>query len=195
MTGATFQHFRNFWLPLVIIGVLVVLTAWLGQLAQVPQSNGTGKVGHKPDYFVENFNATAFDVSGEPRYRLNAVRMIHYMDDDTTTLDAPWFVREGAGVTRVVVRALRGLVSPDGENVDFIGGVRMMQERAAGRTPMELTTEHLRVVPDRDLISTDRPVVLKEGGSEVRGQAMVADGRQRTLELQGRVKGVYEIHR
>lgn len=195
MTGMAFMPARNAWFPLLIMVVLVLLTSWLGQLAQAPKSNGDGVLGHDPDYFVEDFNATAFDVSGQPRYRLNAVRMTHYMDDDTTTLEAPWFVREGAGMARVVVRSLRGLVSPEGENVYFLGDVRMMQEREAGRSPMELTTEYLRVIPDIDLIRTDKPVVLREGRSELRGGAMVADGRQRTLELKGRVKGVYENHR
>ena len=196
MSGANLQHARNFWFPLVIAGGLVILTAWLGQLAQAPQARGDGAFGHDPDYFVEDFNATAFDVAGAPRYRLNAVRMTHYLDDDTAELVAPRFVREGgAGMARVVVRSLRGLVSPDGEDVYFLGDVRMLQERPNGGTPLELTTEYLRVIPDIDLIRTNKPVLLKDGRGELRGGAMVADGKRRTLELTGRVKGVYEIHR
>lgn len=186
------QHARNFWLPLVIVGGLVILTVWLDQLAGTPRTNANGVPGHDPDYFVEDFNATAFGVSGEPRYRLAALRMTHYMDDDTTSLDAPRFTREGTGMAKVVVRSLHGQVSPDGKNVDFIGDVRMMQERLAGGSPLELTTDYLRVMPETDRMLTDKPVVLKENGSELRAQAMLADGKQRTLELKGRVKGVYE---
>lgn len=193
MNGGGLQHHaRNFWLPLVIIGGLVVLTAWLGQLAQAPMSNGVGTVGHDPDYFVEDFNATAFDVSGQPRYRLAASRMTHFMDDDTTTLEAPRFVREGVGVARVVARSLHGLVSSKGDNIQLHGDVRMIQERLAGGSPLELTTEYLWVMPEIDLIRTDRPVILKEGTSQLSGGTMVADGRKRTLELRGRVKGIYE---
>jgi lipopolysaccharide export system protein LptC len=195
MTGAAFQHARHFWLPLAIIGGLVVLTAWIGQLAQAPQARGDEAPGHDPDYFVEDFNATAFAVSGEPRYRLAAVRMTHFMDDDTTELAAPRFVREGTGMATVVVRSLRGLVSPDGKDVHFLGDVRMLQEGQDGRPPLELSSEYLRVIPDLDQIRTNKPVRLKEAGSELRGDAMVADGKQRTLELTGRVKGIYEIHR
>jgi len=85
--------------------------------------------------------------------------------------------------------------SPDGKDVYFLGDVRMMQERPSGRPPLELTTEYLRVIPDIDQIRTDKPVLLKEAGSELRGDTMVADGEQRTLELKGRVKGIYEVHR
>ncbi|MFA5081388.1 MAG: LPS export ABC transporter periplasmic protein LptC [Hydrogenophilaceae bacterium] len=195
MSGTSLQHSRNFWFPLVIVGGLVILTAWLGQLAETPQSQGNVAIGHDPDYFVEDFNATAFDVSGAPRYRLNAIRMTHYMDDDTSELVAPRFVREGAGMARVVVRSLRGLVSPEGESVYFLGDVRMLQERLNGGSPLELTTEYLRVIPDQDQIRTEKPVLLKDGRGELRGGAMMADGKRRTLIMTGRVKGVYENHR
>lgn len=189
------QHARNFWLPLAIVGGLVILTTWLGQLVQTPLSRTSAAIGHTPEYFAEDFNITAYDVGGEPRYRLNAVHMVHYMDDETTELDAPRFVREGAGISRVVVRSLHGKVSSDGRDVHFIGDVRMLQERGTDAPPLELSTEYLQVLPEADRMLTDRPVLLKEGRSEVRGAGMVADGKQRTLDLQGRVRGIYETHR
>lgn len=190
MTGL--QSSRSYWFPLVIVGGLVLLTTWLGQLAELPRSHGDAALRHDPDYFVEDFNATAFDAAGQPRYRLAAVRMTHYMDDDSAELIAPRFVREGAGVARVVVRALRGLVSSEGEDVHFLGDVRMIRETEGGGAPLELTSEYLRVIPDRDLIRTDKPVLIRDGRAEMRGVGMVADGRKRTLEMTGRVKGTYE---
>lgn len=195
MIGSGTQHSRSYWLPLVILAGLVLATGWLGQLARAPQTRGEAGMGHDPDYFVEDFSAMAYDAGGLPRYRLNAVRMTHYMDDDTTELIAPRFVREGGAMARVVVRSLRGLVSPDGESVYFLGDVRMLHERPADGAPMELSSEYLRVIPDRDLIRTDKPVRLSDGGNVLQGAAMVADGREGTLELKGRVKGIYGNHR
>lgn len=195
MNGPGLQHARHFWLPLAILAGLVVATAWIGQLARAPQARGEAAFGHHPDYFAEDLNAVAFDQDGQPRYRLSAVRMTHYMDDDTTELTAPRFVREGAEMARVVVRSLRGLVSPEGESVYFLGDVRMLHERLHDGAPMELASEYLRVIPDQDLIRTDKPVTLSDGRNRLYGTAMVADGRQGTLVLKGRVKGIYEKHR
>ncbi|WP_165873503.1 LPS export ABC transporter periplasmic protein LptC [Parasulfuritortus cantonensis] len=192
MTDGPFQQASHFWLPLVIVGGLVVLTTWLGQLAEQPLPQAPTVLRHDPDYFVENFNATAYDVSGQPRYHLTAVRLTHYMDDDTADLIAPRFVREGAGVARVVVRSLRGVVSANGDTVDFIGDVRMLRERLQDGPPIDLTTDYLRAYPDRDLVVTNKPVLIKDGGGQLRGAAMQADGKQKTLELSGRVKGIYE---
>lgn len=196
MTGGGLQPARHFWLPLAIIGVLAALTAWLGQLAdEVRPAGDAGVFGHHPDYFVEDFKATAFDVDGSTRYRLSARKMVHFMDDDSTTLDEPRFSREGQGMPDVHVRSRRGLVSSDGENVYFLGEVRMEHAWKSDRPPLRLATEYLRVVPDANLIRTDRPVTLSEGRSTLSGGGMEADGDSRTLILAGRVRGVYESRR
>lgn len=192
MNGTGLQSSRSFWFPLAIVGALVLLTTWLGQLAETPKSPGGDSIGHYPDYFVEDFNATAFDPSGQPRYRLAAVRMTHFADDETAELEAPRFVREGGDVARVVVRSLRGLVTGDGENVYFLGDVRMLREQRGNGAPLELSSEYLRVIPDSNVIRTDKPVLIKNGRAEVRGGAMRADGDKKTLVLTGRVKGIYE---
>lgn len=192
MSGFAFHQVRNAWLPLAIVGSLVLLTAWLGQLAHAPKAREAGALGHDPDYFIENFDATAFDVNGNPRYSLSAARMTHYMDVDTTELDAPKFARQGADAPHALVQAKRGLISPRGDEVEFIGDARMVREREAGEPPLELASEQIRVYPELERILADKGVVMKEGRSEVRAAGMAADGKQRTLELKGRVRGVYE---
>jgi lipopolysaccharide export system protein LptC len=191
MTGAPFQSVHHYWLPLVIIGGLALTIAWLDQVSQAPEAYKARPIGHDPDYFVEDFTATAYDVDGQPRYRLAAVRMVHYMDDDTTELEAPRFTREGDGAARVLVRALQGRVSPDGEYIDFTGDVRLLREYPQQAVPMELSTERLRVLPEQDRMSSDTPVLIKDGRGELRGGSLLADGQQQVLELKGRVKGIY----
>ncbi len=192
MIDTALRHSHHFWLPLLITGGLCLLTAWLGQLAETPLVRDAAGFAHDPDYFVEHFQATAFDAQGRPRYRLAAERMQHYMDDDTTVLEAPRFGREGPGVAPVQVQSRRGLVSPEGESVYFLGDVRMQQNGAGDRPPLQLSTEYLRVIPEGNIIRTDRPVMLSEGSSRLTATGMVADGGQRSLIFAGRVKGIYE---
>lgn len=192
MNGGNWQHY---WFPLLIVGGLVVLTAWLGQLAdRRPATANTAVLGHNPDYFVDNLRATAYDVAGVPRYHLTASKMVHYMDDNTTSLENPVFLRDGPGVPRVQAVSDHGKVSPDGKIVYLIDDVRVTQDSLSGGLPIDLTTQYLKVVPDADQLSTDRPVVLRQGTSVVTGNTMAADGKERTLQLSGRVKGLYETH-
>lgn len=192
MNGGNWQHY---WFPLLIVGGLVVLTAWLGQLAdRHPVQTRSVSVGHDPDYFVDDLRATAYDAAGVPRYHLTASKMVHYMDDNTTSLESPIFLRDGPGVPRVQAVSDHGKVSPDGKIVYLIDDVRVTQDSLSGGMPVTLTTQYLKVLPDADQLSTDRPVVLKQGASVVTGNSMAADGKERTLELSGRVKGLYETH-
>ncbi|MFZ5485237.1 MAG: LPS export ABC transporter periplasmic protein LptC [Pseudomonadota bacterium] len=186
------QHARHFWLPLVLVGLLAAVTAWLGQLAQRPGAPNVGPAGHVQDFFVEDLTATAYDVDGAPRYRLAAVKLTHFMDDNSAELEAPRFERLGDDRAHVLVRSLRGRVSGDGEHVHFLGDVRMLRARGPGQPPLEVSTEALHVQPDREMIETDQPVVLRDGRGELRGAGLVADGKLRTLAMQGRVRGTYE---
>lgn len=181
-------------LPLSIILVLLVLTHWLGRLAELPVQEDMRGFGHDPDYTVEHFQAVAFDASGQPRYRLSADKMVHYMDDDTTTLDQPRFVREADTRPRITARSSRGLISPNGQDVYFLGSVVIEQEAASRQEAATLTTEFLHVVPDANLMRTDKPVVMHQGSSVVTAGGMKADGNRHTLELVGGVRGLYEKH-
>jgi len=195
MTGDDWRPIQHYWLPLAVVGGLVLLTAWLGQLAEQGPTPVGAAAGHHLDYFVDDLRAVAYDVAGVPRYHLSAGKMRHYPDDDTTTLDAPTFLRDGPGIPRVAARASRGQVSANGEVVYLLGGVSMPEAGRPGQAPLELTTEYLKIMPNADRLTTDKPVILKQGASLLTGNAMVADGKERTLQLSGRVKGIYETHR
>lgn len=183
---------QPYWTPVAVATVLLLLTFWLGRLQQVDGVQDASGFEHVPDYIVENFNAVAFDAVGRPRYHLRAEKMTHFMDDDSTTLDRPEFSREQPGRPVLHGQAARGLVSSDGENIYLIDDVRFRQGPGASQAPFELTTKYLRIVPDADLIRTDKPVTLRQERSVVTAMGMVADGKQRTLLLKGRVNGIYD---
>jgi lipopolysaccharide export system protein LptC len=185
-------HHHPFWLPVAIAGLLAVLSFWLARLAQMPAAMDMGGFGHEPDYIVENFQATAFDAQGLPRYRLAAGRMTHYMDDDTTALEQPRFVREIPGQPTWRAVARRGVVSSNGENVHLLDDVRIERRVAGQAVPLVLTTDYLWVIPEADILRTDKPIILRQGTSQVTAGGMEVDGKQHTLRLAGRVRGIYE---
>lgn len=194
MSAPGLRHYP-YWLPLVIAGLLAVLSFWLARLAQTPINLDMGGFGHEPDYIVEDFQATAFDTQGMPRYRLAAERLTHYMDDDTTALDRPRFVREIPGQPTWRATATRGVVSSNGENVHLLDDVRVERKVDVQTMPLVLTTDYLWVIPEADILRTDKPITLHQGASRVTAGGMNVDGKQRTLELAGRVRGIYESRR
>jgi lipopolysaccharide export system protein LptC len=180
------------WVPLIVVALLALLSFWLGKVAGSQAPGGSGGFTHDPDYIVENFAAMTFNEQGLPRYRLSARRMVHYMDDDTTELDQPRFSREADAAAPVGVRADRGLISTNGEDVYFIGDVRVSRPAAKGQAATELTADYIRVIPDADIVRTDKAVVMRQGKSVVEASGMLLDGNKRVMQLSGRVKATYE---
>jgi lipopolysaccharide export system protein LptC len=195
MSHGNWQQIQNYWLPLAIVGGLVLLTAWQGRLSEQHPIQAGPSAGHDPDYFVDDLVATAYDTAGVPRYHLSANKMVHYLDDNTTSLESPTFLRDGPGVPRVAARSSHGAVSADGEIVYLLGDVHMTEAGQGDQMPIELTTQYLKIMPNADLLSTDKPVTLIQGASVVTANSMLANGKERTMQLSGRVKGIYETHR
>lgn len=191
MTAAHPVH----WPPLIIVLMLAALTGWLSQQGgRLPTLVDTAGFTHDPDYYVVDFDALVFDPSGEPRHRLRAAYMVHYMDDDTTVLEAPVYdavLPDGA----MEVRARRAMLSADNRHVYFLDDVRTHQTSTGARAPLSMRTEFLHVTPEARVLRTDRAVTLTQGPSRIDAHTLHVDGNARTLTLGGGVRGVYEPSR
>ena len=188
MTGG---HHVN-WLPLALAAMIALMSAWLNQLAKAPRPLDDRGFTHDPDYIVEQFKVRTFDLEGKPRHLLSARRMVHYMDDDTSELDLPFFHLTTAQRAPIEVVAQRGLIFGDRDSIHFIGEARATRGATAAQSAFVLSGEHLRVVPDAGILNSDKPVILRQGGSAIHAGGLYADERNQRLELTGGVRGHYE---
>lgn len=182
------------WLPLFLAAALAGLTWWLNHATTIADKQDHGGFSHTPDYFLDNFRATAFDANGQTLHVLRARHMVHYMDDDTTSLTEPRYEHHGATGPEVRVQARRGVVSGNGDHVHFLDDVRLIRE-ADGGEALELRTSYLHVTPDAQQMQTHKPLVVQMGTSTLNASAMRADGKQRSMVFAGRVKGTYHVSR
>lgn len=180
------------WLPLGLAGLLALLGLWLNQLTHRPVMVDNGGFNHEPDTIVENFDALAFNRSGNPLHRLKASRLIHYMDDDTTVLETPHFSVLDRESARSEVTARRGQVSSNGQHIHFLGDVRLTRKNPEGRLPLTLETEYLWVTPDTGIMRTDKPVTLKQGETVINAGKLLANNQSKEITLSGGVHGSYE---
>jgi lipopolysaccharide export system protein LptC len=180
------------WLPLAFAAMLALISGWLNQVAERPLVQDDAGFTHDPDYIVENFNAQTFDLEGRPYQFLSARRMIHYMDDDTSELDQPQFRLTRADRAPIEVSARRGLIFGERDSIHFLDDVRATRSAKPGQAAFVLTGEHLRVVPDAGIMSSDKPVTLRQGESVIHAGGLYSDDHSKRLELTGGVRGLYE---
>jgi lipopolysaccharide export system protein LptC len=177
--------------PLVLMLVLAALTFYLDRAVNEDESHPSLR-RHDPDYLVVNFITTTFDREGRAESMLSAERMVHYPDDDTTELTSPRVVQTKRDEPKMTVRADRGTLSRDGEDIYLYDNVVLEREAGAGQTAARLTTEYLQVVRDRSLVRTDRPVTIVEETRSLSGKGMEYSSETQHFTLHSDVRARFE---
>lgn len=179
--------------PLAVLVLLAAITFWIDRTVQAPVQKSDANTRHDPDYIVNNFVTTKTDVMGNIQYVLAASEMRHYPDDDSTRLVRPRLTQYTDARPYTQIESQEGLVSSNGEVVQFIGNVKVVREPTGERPEMTMRTQYLKVTPDTEIATTDRPVVITEGPkSEVHAVGMIYDKKNRTIQLLNRVRAHYE---
>ena len=176
------------WFPLALLILLATLTFWLDRVVQLPTPARDGSSRHDPDYVIENFSATRMGLDGAPHYTLSAKKMLHYPDDDTTHLEQPRFVNTEPAKPALRAKADQAKLSSNGENIYLTGNVVVLKEAGNGQDKTTMTSNYLHIIPDDDIIKTDKPVTIIGENSVINAVGMILNNRTRILQLLSRVK-------
>ncbi len=168
--------------PLGLMLALALLTFYLERAVREDETP-TAARRHDPDYYVVNFTTTTYNPDGAAQTRMSAERMVHYPDDDTTELIEPRVLQTKPNEPRYSVRADRGQLSRDGDEVFLYGGVLLVREASEHGPEARMTTEFLHVLRERSLVRTDKEVKIVEGSRSLQGRGMEYNNLSRELVL------------
>jgi lipopolysaccharide export system protein LptC len=96
------------------------------------------------------------------------------------------------GEPRFSVRAARGQLSRDGDEIFLYGDVLLVRDASPERPEARMSTEFLHVLRDRSLVRTDRQVKIVEGGVSLTGRGMEYNNASRELLLRSDVVARFE---
>jgi lipopolysaccharide export system protein LptC len=181
--------------PLALMLSLALLTLWLDHQVRV-EGAGTGAPRrHDPDYLVTNFVTTTYARDGRVETVLAAAEMQHYPDDDSTELVAPRVEQARPEQPRFTVRADRGKISREGDEIFLYDNVVLVREADQERPEARMTTSFLHILRDRALVRTDRQVLFEEPGRMLSGRGMEYFNETRELFLHANVHASFEPKR
>jgi lipopolysaccharide export system protein LptC len=178
---------------MALLLLLALLTFWIDKSVQpqVPKLDGSSR--HDPDYIMSNFVTTKTDINGELRYKLAASEMKHFPDIDSTDLVKPRFTQFAKDKPYTKLEGETGSVSSDGEQVEVFGNVLVMREAFAGKGEMTVETDYLKILPNEEYATTDRPVVIKQApGTVIYATGLIYEKQQQTVTLLHKVRAHYE---
>jgi len=113
----SFSSLARSWLPLLPLFGLLGATYWLNLQVQPQPAKPDSSKRHDPDAIIENFSATKLNEQGVPSFIMTAKTMLHFPDDDSTTLDAPRITMLSAEHPPIHARSDHGTVSSRGDDI------------------------------------------------------------------------------
>ena len=177
--------------PVVLMLLLAGSTWWLERVVELSEPQAPGKARHDPDAIVDRFTVTRFGPEGNVSSTLTAARMLHFPDDETTDLVEPRMVQLPKDAPPVRMRADRGNVTKDGDEVHMHDNVVVTRDATADRPELRVETTYLHVWPKDEIARTPEPVTITEGDSRLAGIGMEVRAKTREFELHSRVKGSF----
>ena len=179
------------WLPLAVLGLLVGLTMWLNTLVQPGGSRADGTLRHDPDLIVENFKARKLGEDGRVLYTLDARKMVHYPDDDSSLLETLNLDAYKPRQPRVNITAEKGRLEKGGDSVFLEGNVVVKRDAAERVEPLTIVTDRLLVLPDEGIARTTSEVVMQSPSGRTTAAGLELNNTDRTLKLD-RVRSTYK---
>ncbi|MCK5639157.1 MAG: LPS export ABC transporter periplasmic protein LptC [Gammaproteobacteria bacterium] len=180
---------RTLFLSLTI-AILAVISHWLSQETEqlLVESTTTPTPVRSPDYFMDNFSAVTMNENGITQHRLEAVRLEHYAQDDTTELNQPHLVFYDNSTPLWHITAARGNIKNDTQTIYLEGKVHLQRE---GDAPQELRTENIQIHPKTQYAETDAAVTLTSPQVQLQGVGMRVYLNDERLQLLSHVRGHY----
>ncbi len=176
--------------PLLVIILLCGLTLWLRQVIDTPVPAAGPRVRHDADSVVDRLKLTELGPDGKPQTSVSAQRMVHFADDEQTELTAPELMRSEGGVT-LSVRSDRGLLSHDSKEASFYDNVELVRREASSPEELQIQTNYLHVLVDQQVLTTNRPVTIRQGTSVLSGVGMDYERKTGRLALHSAVQATF----
>ncbi|EJN01251.1 LPS export ABC transporter periplasmic protein LptC [Herbaspirillum sp. YR522] len=180
----------------VILVVLVALALGSFWVLQALRRNGdqtpVERPRGKPDYYLENFSYVKMAVTGLPRYDVSGTRMVHYPIDDSFEITKPVVHSLDAARPPMELYSDTARVTDDQTQIHMYGNANAIRGAVKGNPPLHLVSQYLLLLPDDEIVKTDKAVAMTMGTTTLNGVGMIANNATQEVQLLGSVRGHYE---
>jgi lipopolysaccharide export system protein LptC len=187
-------------MPLILMGVLTLMTFWLVQKNTPPESSMFERVRlHEPDYIIQDGTLSALNEQGNTKYRILGNKVTHYDDDASIDIDAPRMRLFQPDKAPVTVKSDTGHLDGDLTILELFDNASIFRpaQAATATEPATLrmlaSSSYYKVLINDDIVETDRPITLEQGVSIMHSSdGGTFNNIQQSMTLSGQVKGRIE---
>lgn len=182
------------YLPLLLMGLLALATWWLvNNTPGAPADAARAQVRSDPDYTMQGFTLQRFADDGRLLLQLEGDQLRHFPDSDTVEVDTVRIQSYSADGSRTHATARRALSNADASEVQLLGGAQIERSGGPGNAPpMRFEGEFLHAFLRTEQLRSHLPVVLRQGGSEIRAGGLEYNHLTQQAVFKGPVKARFQ---
>ncbi|MBC7490332.1 MAG: LPS export ABC transporter periplasmic protein LptC [Glaciimonas sp.] len=144
-----------------------------------------------PDYYVENFKYVQLALDGQPRYNISGQRLTHNPADDSYNVNLPVIHSLDKEKPPMTLRSDTAKIEDNNSKIKMYGNVNANRLATPTSSKLHLHSEYLLLLPDDDVMTSDKPVEITIDHSEIAGTGMYANNATLELRLLNNVYGTY----
>ena len=158
----------------ILLVITIISTLLLYRIREDSSLLSTSS-GAVPDYFMEDFTTTAMNEQGQASYRLYAIYMAHYPENDTTEVLKPRmeFYRDARPPLQVT--ADKGWLAADNDVVLLDGNVEFIEKNNLDQYIMRINTDTARILVNQNYAETDDFAEINTLRARITGTGMQAN--------------------
>lgn len=175
---------------IAILLAVAIASTWILYRLNADSSLRDTYSRNAPDYFMEDFTTLTMDENGDPKYKLYAVYMAHYPENDTTEVLKPnmEFYRDGKPPLNIA--ADKGWLTADNDVVLLNGNVEFVEKNELDQHLIKINTESARILINQNYAETDDLTRIITRRTTITGQGMQANFKENKLTV---LKNVHTI--
>lgn len=178
-----------------LIGLAILISTaflvWTSILSYHTHGNILSSAASLPDAFMEDVIAITLDKQGKPTMKIEAPKMTHYAENDTTQLISPHLTIYRKSPQPWYVSSEHATATEGANKVYFWGDVIIHHPADSGSPATIIKTPTLTVFPDDQIAETIDAVSLNQPSMLVTSVGMHADMNSGEIQLLSQAKGEY----
>lgn len=173
------------YLPLLLMLLLALFSWWLVKNAprSEPAAEARAPAG-EPDYTMTQFALERFDAAGRLKLRIEGDRLRHFPDSDRIEIERARIRSFAPDGRETLATAARALGNGDGSEMQLLGGAEVTAQDRTG-APLVMRGEFLHAFFVTERVKSHLPVLVRQGGSELRAAGLDYDHAAQRLALKG----------
>ena len=177
----------------ILLTILALLSAWLAKNTETLLISKNPNPAHSPDYFSNGYSKWQMNEQGTLKSTLNADKIIHFSDDQTTRSTKPVMIFYNAKNPPWFIYAESGVLSADGKDLLLEGQVTIERSKTNKQSSLTIHTSMLKVQPDKNYAETKEWAEFVNPPNKTTGTGMNMTYIEPIhIEFLANVKGNYE---